>query len=316
MKFLCVTFLVFCLLGLCFGQRKKSANPQPKKTSVSNNKPEPSLPEYLAYYPFYSKPFDGINWEKVPTSFRGHSMKQIYKAVEDKFYKSKDEFETTENYLSRLDNTQKQPLFGQTLLNSTLSMVGQPDRVQYDADTQKLSISLSMNQVFVDFGNYAASKSINSKVDYQPKQCGYSGLEQELESASTYVGQNAYGAKTIVENLKYNFYGLAFSNYEKFLNSHTGSKYEKFFKSSYTGDFAFKIKIDAEKAREAKNTLHILYLFHLAPPYKGWSNKMKSPTLQNPKDEVRYSLCNFGEVSEIWFYNRETGYIYHKEKIN
>lgn len=304
MKFLCIILSVFCLFGLCFGQKKKPAKRQPKKIPVSADTSELKIPEYLKYYPFYSKPFDGMNWEKVPVSFRGNSMKQIYQAIAKKFYDGKDEFETTQNYLNRLEADQKQPLLDEILFNSLLSVIGKSYTGEYDADTQTLSILPEIHNIYVDFGNYTVSKSIDAKVDYKPRQCVYSSFEQSLEQSSTYAAQNAYGMTTTVKQSMYKFYGLAFSNYQKLS------------KNSSDKQLVFKIKINPEKAREAKKDLQVLYLFRMIAPYKGWVDDRISPTLQNPKDEIKYSLCNYGEVSEIWFYNQQTGYIYHKEKID
>jgi hypothetical protein len=96
-------------------------------------------------------------------------------------YKAKkDEFETTAQYQARLEGmARSEHLF--PIVSAAIGVA--PHRLSYDADLQELSLEVARSDYRVDRSHQIVTEISRSSVDL-----------------GTYVGQNAYGARSLVED--------------------------------------------------------------------------------------------------------------------
>ncbi|GEM_PF-5370303 len=101
------------------------------------------------------KPFD-INQEKLPTNYYGFSPFVIKLAIASRFT-SKDEFETTEQYISRKKQMESRPLIGSVNIDSLIAfrLLHTSRHFAYDADRQIIKAEIRLSNSRFELGIYA-----------------------------------------------------------------------------------------------------------------------------------------------------------------
>lgn len=250
----------------------------------------------------YSKvPFDP-SIGKVPEGFRGHDLVSLYFALAGKL-KGKGEFETTEAYNKRIDALMAEPVLGQLTPRSMLATVigltsgGEFSDLQYNADTQLLSVNKSLDKVPYGVDDLKAidtRRVISTGLDF-------------VKAGRTYVGQNAYGVKKrVVEKDEY-ICDLIMVN-----PGELGFKKPEHDFLGNEQNISFDLTMDPATAQKVKSNLKLLVLFQVGAPYVGISKDYDSATIDNPVDLTTHRFFIFARVSEVWLYDSRTGEVFAK----
>lgn len=219
--------------------------------------------------------------ERLPLEFAAQDPQQIYNALVEKFG-PKREFESTPQYQERLQSEKDKPLFGDIRANGLF--VSEVDHSKdnavgkaemvYDADRQVLQVTAWLSLVLSNPSSFGNPN-----------------------------GKQAIRVRNIVQP-DINSYSLIFNNSKNF-----GIKQDK-----NSTKIKFDVPMGVDEAKEAKSSLKILLLYQLVEPFTQEWKGIEFPQIfknQAPRPTDRYLNVN---VEEIWFYNSETGKIYHKIK--
>ena len=239
-----------------------------------------------------------LSTQRLPHSFLGHDPRAIYEIVAARFG-PKSEFETTQQYKERLRLKKEKPLFGDVsvsdILGSTTdhsndNSTGTAEMV-YDADHQVFRVTAWMSEVETD-----------PLVSTERETRQAITVRAVREYKGSYVGENAYGAKTDIVKVDQNIYCLIFNNPEDF-----GIARE----SSLT-KIMLAVNMDVARAKVAKRNLRTLLLYRLVNPFSQEKKDHIYPKIDNPRDgEFNHYYLN-AKVEAIWLYDFESGEIYSK----
>lgn len=179
---------------------------------------------------FLTTPF--VADEIAYDNFHGHSVVQIRDALIKHKAPSKNKFETTQEFLARLDKWAQEPLFGGVTPNSTLAFeFGQTDLAvgsTYDADSESLEIEVPFERCY---------NSTGIPISSSRKENG------------TFIGGNAFGVKVSVLRVARNVLCLALQ----------GRYATDFFKAA--------IKVDRDTAKRLTQQKYLLVVGRLYDPW-------------------------------------------------
>ena len=185
--------LLIVFASSVFSQRR-TRPPLNSKKSPSATDTNPVLSKDDNYS---AKPFD-LNVEILPHNYLGHDPKLICDALlKIASSTKKDEFETTEAYQNRIRDLQVKPLVGDLSTNSFLVFTYNPLNVRFNADKARLEVIVRLEEQLLAFDKPERLLSL----DYR----------QTL--GQSYIGQNTYGAKTVVQKEHAESWALMFTNY-------------------------------------------------------------------------------------------------------
>jgi len=236
------------------------------------------------------------NTERIPVSFLGHDIEQIYNAFDRrKKAEQKDEFETKEQYQRRLAAQAEKPLFGSVGPDAVFAFVASPTS-QYDADSQILTVTIETSNVW-------KSAEINGS------RLGLFIKRGEVITKES-TRQNAYGAKVEIKETDSTHFELAIHNHLTF-------KTEKVLGEDHTGGetvFVGRINLSPAKAKAIKNNLAALILTKLTTP-----NISDGAIYIEPTFDFHYEyftkMCYVNvNLLEIWIYDKLTGEVIIKIK--
>lgn len=296
MKSLSLRFLVLALLSLlCMAlpafAAGKAKGKAPKKTKAA-----------------VEVPFDAAV-DKLPAKFMGNNPFTIFTALaknESKYGKS--EFETNDAFQARLLRLDETILTGKLKYSSPVafSLLSGFDS-SYDADSGAMTVSIPMTSIH--------DEDLDSAVSYElpPGVGAYSYSSETLEGhaievfttlsqTKKFTGSNAFGVKVKITGKVYDTLAVALKNDNGLMK--------------YGGKVTLNIPIPSEKAREAKLAGDVLIVGELLHPYVGKGFNHNSATIDNPVetlDRIRYVAI---KATEIWYFSRYSGEIYHKQKIS
>lgn len=235
---------------------------------------------------------------RLSPNYRGVDPEALCDALEKRFKESsKGEFETTAAFEARLQRMQTEPLVGALTKDDLIPVVGVSDRIldriesKYDADTEELTVTLEPQAPIIGVKMDFSRRSTSLKYNFRP--------------TTTYVGVNAYGAKTTVEQSITYIYSLLFENVAAFSTNPP----EQFSASSI---IETRLKLTPSAARAAKENLRVLFLIRLVEPSIEKGYLSKKPTISAPRDTLAVYHYLHANVEQIWIYNYETGQIYKK----
>jgi hypothetical protein len=240
------------------------------------------------------KPFD-LTIEKLPSDYKGYDIEKLYHELENKFPK-KDEFETKEAYIKRIQSFGSNDLYAFGIEKHTISL-----HSKYDAESQLFEVIITSTQ--------KTEKTVIV-------------TKSSPEGTREYLASNAYGAQIVVKEYRGTQYGIGLVNKEKF---GTGGVKEKelfsFFKFlKGFKEHSIKINLLPDIARSLKENLGILLICQLRASSDPISYVFKSylhskPTFDKPTELSYSQKFVFVNLLEIWVYHTKTGTIFAKEKI-
>lgn len=254
-------------------------------------KSEPSLPIYSTV------PIDP-KATSLPPQFRGVNPEVLYNELERRAKQSKGEFETTEAFNARMRNLGATPLVGTisgdeliplTLASGTTLL----DKItsRYDADNEALGVSIEMS-----------APVIGVEMDFHKRSVP---LRHDVRSSESYVGQNAYGAKVIIQKTYADLYELIILNFQSF-------KSPRDTESTFGDVITAKLKMSPTEAMTAKPNLRVLALVRLRDPFFLNGYVRHKPTVTEPTDTFGVYQYLVGEVNEFWLYDFGSGRIHAK----
>ncbi len=136
---------------------------------------------------------------ELPSNYFGNDPIELCDALKEiDGFKEKGEFETTEQYRSRLAAGGDRGLLGNLYIDSQLAFAFRPDLGNYDADAGTL-------QIKIDTGFRGWFLSDNKKKEYSKIETRAKHYDR-----GEYVGSNAYGATVTVSRSSMRQWGVAF----------------------------------------------------------------------------------------------------------
>jgi hypothetical protein len=291
-----VTVLTACLCisvcsTICHGGEKpqKKLQPHPLKSSLS----------------------EGIvnsDWDRCPIGFQGLNPVSLYNELlknKSKIIK-KNEFETTEEYESRKRSHSSDSLSGSFRLNSVFAIPILADVLtSYDADKELLTVKFNESTTLIYDSELESALQTKIPAEksrslfYEEKISGESiDIFTKLEKMDYYIGSNAFGATARVTR--------------KFIDS---------LSIAYRGIFSFKskshlsINMDPAQAKIVKDRGRLLQICQLEYPYIGNRIIRYGATISKPIDAIVTNKYIAIRPIELWFYDRQSGEIFYKEKV-
>lgn len=175
----------------------------------------------------------------------------------------KDEFETSEEHADRATRLQ-------TIDTRQVAIFVplEPYSLRYDADNQVMRIGYVERVMFA-----------GSALTSDAKIFEYLSASRDNRSAGTYRASNAFGASVTVERTVSNQLGLTFPGLDS-------SGWPRGSRSS--GD-PIQVPMDRAAARSAKDSIGVMFVGPLLPPFVQSGNWFRRATLADP-DEVRTSV--------------------------
>jgi len=201
-------------------------------------------------------------------------------------FKPKDEFETTDAYIARIDAVpvdSSEVVFVKVGMFDPLSSL-----VSYDADSQELTISL-------DAVNVMDMVSPGIALDQ------YSCLPvlRTAHRQSQSIGSNAFGAAKVIQETNSTFYGLVPTND---LGCDSGVGQSISFKLGMLPDDARRI------SRYANATLFLGRYERTTGHTAAFSGSNYSkPTMDSPYEETINANCVSMRLESVWLFDRRTG---------
>lgn len=233
--------------------------------------------------PYSSVGFD-LSAESLPNNFRGMDCVRVAAALK-RLPLNKSQFETTVIYEQRLAHLKENRLlYGAIHLGDVLAFkVLPPLTTNYDADTAVLTI------------------------DDADGETAFAGDDTEMFSAwrvttldasqSSYVGSNAFGVKARVRRTTVSTCGVL-------------EKETRFLEP-------VKIAADIPTAKRLQATLGMLVIGRIAPPFiADGVIEHQSATISEPVERTVTVTGVVLSLSEIWYYDVQSGRIHHRLKLN
>lgn len=247
--------------------------------------------------PTYSTVQIDATSKRLPRQYQGIDPELLYAVLEKRFDENiKGEFETTEAFKARIAKVESAPLVGDVTKDGLIPLSISKesdifDRVasRYDADKNELAVNIEMEAPIIGVQSDFNKRALPVKYVFRP--------------SSTYVGQNAYGAKVKIEKSYTYVFQILVENFEDFLVKSRGT---------YKDTVTVKLNMSPLVALAAKNDMRVLAMFRLRAPFfqKGYSRH--EPTISEPRDSLAVYQYLVGDATQFWFYSYTTGEIYAK----
>ena len=269
-------------------EKPEQPNHGPSTTSKSDN--------------YTSAPFD-VSLRTLPLNYLGHDPKAVWELLSKiSGNTKKDEFETTEAYRNRIGSAQARPLTGDLTTASMLAFSSYAPDIEYNADRQVLEVVVRLEKDIL--GRDKPERFLS--LDYQDKPGG------------SYVRQNAYGAKVVVEREYSDSWKLSFTNYASVgATKHREKPYDDSplaIEPSLYDAFVKSFEMDVPTAKQAKQNLRLLVICKPTTPWASKETSYIEPTLQKPKAVLWTQHWLHVELLEIWYYDSVSGKVYEKQK--
>ncbi|PXX38523.1 hypothetical protein DFR42_11235 [Undibacterium pigrum] len=221
-------------------------------------------------------------------SYTGHLCAEIAADVK-KLRLSKDEFESSSDYQSRIAQMNNPVLHGQLRLSDTLAFVHhiRPSDVNYDADKSQMTGSF----LFAGDQQLSSDKTqlLRSKI-----------LEETNTGISKGQARTESGISVHVTRYAYRVCALNIANTRSWQRN----------KHDYRDKFSFNIP--ADEARLAKGRLKTLFVGRLVPQFIQNYDGVISPTVGSMSESTYTGSALVFQLEQIWIYNQVTGRIYQK----
>lgn len=327
-----VTLLVILLMtSFSIAQAEPSAKKKKESTTSAKNK------KGKQPLTFTDATID-MSLEKLPPNYYGNNPRIIYD-IFTKRKKSavKGEFETTENFMTRIEKEKKFPIIGQILQNGHFAFRGEKPDTEYIADTSELRIKIKLGRVSEPVA-HIYNKSYKTDYTYVENAKAIS-LEKSSKAGSdsySYTAQNRFGALVDVTSHNIDLCDVAVINYKDFpvkeiikkealkRAEETEASYKKYGMintlnnnfQDYDKEWSIdtKIKVDTCEARNVKENIRFILIASIEEPFVYADTSVSAATYDRPSSILvtyRYLTAN---LKEVWIYNAITGHIYTKIK--
>lgn len=245
-----------------------------------------------------SMPFD-LSVKVLPKDFRGNNQKELFeKLVSITEKNKKDEFETTQQWEQRKQKSLSQNIYGSIKIDSPIAFVKDNSNATYDfnfvynADRKSADIEFSVYHRRDELGD--------NKVERYTLD-----LDKISSSASPYIGENAYGAKTNATMIISNRIRLIFTDYDDYLPILMTEKYHPVQRIVLNN-------VDIEKAKSLKTNASLLFIVKLVSPYAAITENHIQATRDFPTGGSLTSSNFIASIMDIWVYDSSTGEVFQK----
>lgn len=298
--FVSIAFLFLSIITVASQQKITKKKPNAEK-SISQTKP---VVQSTPNTNFLNESFQ-TNIDKLPPNFQGHDIWEIIKNLERRIpSRNKSEFETTEQYKSRIEQDNNIPLFASITINSTVAIVGQvnkdypSDQIRsiYNADKQIMAFKFDPSPFPFYIEDNDESLKLNIlKLSFQ--------FNSKQVSNQKYDVTSLFGKKVLVNETTEKTPYLLVHNWQ-----YDGIRYNKF------NDIEVKLTID--RAILAKTYSQVLFIGKLINPLLSKGERRYKPTLKIPTSLITIGYSLHFQLKEIWIFNEQTGEIYKKFKLD
>ena len=312
--FIATVLQITIFLALAISAEQPKRNNRPQATPLKEAPTDSTAPQTNPSSTYLSVPFDP-DTQRIPVPYFGHDIEQVYNAFENrKKAERKDEFETTEQYRTRLAKQADEPLFGSVNRDAVFAFVKSPD-MNYDLDIHTMTISLPTSAV------------------WQSVQIDKSRLALRIKFGKTIeektMGQNAYGAQVEIKKIYAQAFELAIHNQSNFETENVLPENERrqweenpdiakmlgsLIETMKKPAFVQRIKIQPQQARAAKDQIAVLLLAKLTSPYTSYGAVLSKATFKDPTDFFGQMYYVDVDLQQIWLYHKTSGEIIAKTK--
>ena len=208
---------------------------------------------------------------------------------------SKTEYETTAQFRQRIDILKLQPVTGSITPQSVLAFVTEDVNAQYDADTGVLSMKVPYVPYHTSFlGNGEEPKGRH--VDIKGDRI----LIKTIESGSSGIESNAFGATVSVSHSTKEFYGVVWDNSDEKALKKAGIQY--------------RLNVDAQTAQRLKPSVSALVICSLKPANFTINERGGgfAPTFHSPYGYTEKFSLLYTDLRAVWFFDSVSGNVYAK----
>ena len=244
-------------------------------------------------------PFSG----KVAKGYLGNDPQAVFRSLQTVAPKEKSEFETTESFQKRVQESADAPLFGTLRTTSTFAFLlpssesnTYEDRMypnfyaEYDADTETMTAKLQFEPLMTGPYAYHFSKDQRSII-----------WNEVGTGREAYIGTNAFGATRAVKKFTVSKTALAISIESPFYPGN-GIRDEG---STWPLDISFKVS--PNRARLLEKNLRVLIIAGLKPPYYFEEQIYKEPTFDDPNESNETDRYLSVYIQDVWLIDGATG---------
>ena len=250
---------------------------------------------------FSTTPFD-TSVQILPRGFQGNDPEVIHN---DLFLRlasiaAKDEFETSEEYVTRMNGELERPILPHISLSSTLALRALNCQTSYDADKKQVRADCDISTVIDRRDITHPKKSLLLRVSHR--------------FLDPYVGTNAFGASVEVERSEWYWLYVVLLNYHQFPIATRRVESEWPSKDREVKSFSIVFSSEREEARRLKSSLCALLVISLSSPFATKEESFERATLDNPQQMRTTRKYLHGKLIEIWFYDEDRGTVLYRMK--
>lgn len=248
---------------------------------------------------------------KLTPSYEGVDISNLYSYKLSKYSGDpirKSEYETTEEYNKRIKKTitEIESEMGKDKLFAF--KIGGIEKA-YDIETKSIKLYLNPEKIYSEYEKKYST--IKPKIDFNSYSLSIKTLFSDTDQ---YVGQNAFGAKKIVNRYSSKKYYIALFNEDQIMQSG-----ELGFNISYNRPIL--IEMNPETAKSIKNSIEVLAITKIKVDEASAcvaleKDSSSKPTFDNPREKEGKEIYIFTELIGLWIYNMDTGEIYNKIMIS
>ncbi len=232
----------------------------------------------------------------LPRVYVGHSPYRVFKAL-DGIMPEKDEFESHAQFLQRVHNIARKPLYGNISGVSNLAFVIQTDS-SYDADQHEMTTTMRADD--------ASDLGLTPEVTYDrlttPQSVKLETYAASFGNDEPYFSGTSDGNRIMVHKYRDVVYDLLITNPGAWRYRLTESDVE-------SESTVFREKMTSDAARAKKKNLAVLAVFVPAAPFAVHGKTTSEPTLTEPTDRISQYGLIVGKLEELVLYDFVTGEI-------
>jgi hypothetical protein len=238
--------------------------------------------------PGYSTTEINTGAASLPPNFSGNSLAAVYSVMKGRQDEmDKREFETTDQYKTRIAVTKARPIIGSLGIHNRFAFVLEDVDAKYDADNHNLHLAIR--------ADYSRVRSQTAK-PIAERNLTITAMSS-LTSQGEYIGQNAFGAKwRIVRGTEVLWYLEC-----------PGDALQQ----GATVDF----DVALAQAPHYKRNLRFLMIGRLASPYANGSVETTTATIDKPTELTLDERSVYFKPEAWWLYDLSNGRIIHKQSL-
>lgn len=237
---------------------------------------------------------------RLPPNFVGHLGKDVADALSKVIHAKKGEFETSAQFEARRKEAISRPYLGSLtvednlLLTSDITKGYGPVSYKYDADAQKATVKISVEEVSPNGigGDYSA---LSSALRDRLAKVSRIELSSDATRRRDYTASNAMGASISVRETNFEEVSVGLG--------------------SIPFDSSAVFEISPSRAQELLPNIKILFEVKLIDPYLEYNYERKKPTFDSPSEITRSDRLIRADVKQVWLFSSSTGEVLAKLPI-